>query len=707
MASYGEDELLDAWIDEVLSTIGFDTLSETTLPDGNGHTDRLLFESASERRTAARERRDGRSAAAFEHAAAVLEAKQWDASFTERFSEGRAYRDASHQVKYYLERTPDALQWGILTDGKTWRLYGTKEYETQTYYEVDLPDLLETGDVEAFKYFYVFFRAAAFSVASGRAGDATFLDAVWSESETAAQELGEDLQNNVFTALRVLGEGFVATDGSEIDPGDAERLGDLKEQSLVLLYRLMFVLYAESRGLIDPDDPRAAAEYDDNFGLDALRREIGEEVGEAADERAFEREYSDYSTAMWSRLENLFSLIDAGNEELGIPPYNGGLFDADEHAFLATHEVADRYLAEVIYRLSTTETDEGFVPADYADLDTRHLGTIYEGLLEHEFAIAPEGYAAVAAEGGQEWKPASEVTVADAVETVEAGEFYVVNDEGERKATGTYYTPDYVVTYIVEETVDPLIEAIESNLAADGLEPSDGEYFRRFWQAVLDLRILDPAMGSGHFLTKATGYLTEQVMNVVREQEIQSYDEQDLRRRVSKECIYGVDVNGMAVELAKLSMWLETLAADQPLAFLDHHLKTGNSLVGSDITDVLSNGETGGQLTLTEAFPRTRKRALDHVMDRVSELLAIDNETLADIKSMEEIYADVRADPLYGRLFAMANVHTASAFGLDVPDDAIEQMARAIEDDGDWAAIEGEDWFRSARAMADDKAFFH
>jgi len=214
-------------------------------------------------------------------------------------------------------------------------------------------------------------------------------------------------------------------------------------------------------------------------------------------------------------------------------------------------------------------------------------------------------------------------------------------------------------------------------------------------------------MGSGHFLTKATGYLTEQVMNVVREQEIQSYDEREFRRRVSKECIYGVDVNGMAVELAKLSMWLETLAADQPLAFLDHHLKTGNSLVGSDITDVLSDGEAGGQLTLTEAFARTRKRALDHVMDRVSELLAIDNETLADIKSMEEIYADVRADPLYGRLFAMANVHTASAFGLDVPDDAIEQMARAIEDDGDWAAIEDEDWFRSAQAMADDEAFFH
>jgi len=386
----------------------------------------------------------------------------------------------------------------------------------------------------------------------------------------------------------------------------------------------------------------------------------------------------------------------------------GGLFDEESHAFLTENEVSDRHLAEVVYRLSTTETDEGHVAADYADLDTRHLGTIYEGLLEHEFAIAPEAYAAVAAEGGQEWKPADEVTVADAVETVEQGELYVVNDEGERKATGAYYTPDYVVTYIVEKTVDPLIEAIEADLAEMAVEPGSQEYVIAFWERVTDLKILDPAMGSGHFLTKATGYLAEAVMERVRDLETSSlFDEEKVRREISKECIYGVDVNGMAVELAKLSMWLETLAADQPLAFLDHHLKTGNSLVGSDITDVLSDGEAGGQLTLTETFARTRKRALDHVMDRVSELLAIDNETLADIKSMEEIYADVRADPLYGRLFAMANVHTASAFGLDVPDDAIEQMARAIEDESDWAAIEDENWFRSAQAMADDEAFFH
>src|SRR5699024_4331893 len=123
--------------------------------------------------------------------------------------------------------------------------------------------------------------------------------------------------------------------------------------------------------------------------------------------------------------------------------------------------------------------------------------------------------------------------------------------------------------------------------------------------------------------------------------------------------------------LAKLPTGRATLAADQPLAFLDHHLKAGNSLVGSDITDVLADEDEPGQMTLAD-FARTRRRALGEVMNNMSELLAIDNETLDDVHSMEEIYKRIREDPLYEHLQAMATVHTAGEFGLDVPDDAIE-----------------------------------
>src|SRR6056297_495711 len=184
-----EDSLVDKWIDPVLDVLGYGMRPEATLPDGGGYVDRLLFESEDARREAEMQGMEGDADELFKRASAVLEAKQWGSSFTERFSEERQYRDASHQVKFYLERTPESVQWGILTDGKKWRLYGTKDYETQTFYEIDLPELLESGDVEAFKYFYLFFRPEAFKQVAGT----SFLDTVWNESETAATELGEDL----------------------------------------------------------------------------------------------------------------------------------------------------------------------------------------------------------------------------------------------------------------------------------------------------------------------------------------------------------------------------------------------------------------------------------------------------------------------------------------------------------------------------------
>jgi type I restriction-modification system DNA methylase subunit len=699
--SYDEDELIDEWIQEVVEHLGYETRTETTLPDGGGFTDLLLYESETERRKAAESKRDGDVAASFATASAVLEAKQWGAAFDERFSEQRSYRDASHQLKYYLEHTPEDTDWGILTNGKQWRLYGTKDYATEIYYEVDLPELLANDDLEAFKYFFAFFRPAAFHETAGT----SFLDTVWNESELAAQELGEDLQDSVFTAMRVLAEGFVETNDLSLDAGDDERLAELKEQSLVLLYRLMFVFYAESRGLIEPEEPDLRDEYAENFSLNTLRQEISERIQSGDD---FD-DFSEFSTRKWSRLENLFDLVDTGEEQLDIPAYNGGLFDPEDNQFLTENEVADRYLAEVIYRIGTAENDDGEdVLADYADLDTRHLGSIYEGLLEHEFRIAPEDYAAVADDGGQVWKPTESVAEGDAVETVESGDLYVVNDDGERKATGAYYTPDYVVSYIVEETVDPLLAEIHEDLQADGLEESDREYFRRFYESVRELTVLDPAMGSGHFLTTTVQYLTEQVMQVAREQDV-GFGEQEIRRSISKECIYGVDVNGMAVELAKLSMWLETLAADKPLAFLDHHLKTGNSLVGSNIYDVLSEeGEDGKQTTLFDDFREIRTKTLAHVRDLMDDLVAIDNDELGDIKQMEETYDEIRGDPLYRRLLELANVHTAERFGLDVPDGVYETMAEAIEHEDEWQAdVVDTDWCRSAQMMAAEEGFFH
>lgn len=703
---YSEDALIDAWIDDVLDTLGFGTTPEVALPETRGFVDYLLYDSHDTRREAAEiYLRSDQEHDLFIRGSAVLEAKQWDADFTETFNERRPYRDASHQIKHYLEKTPSQIEWGILTNGRKWRLYGTRDYETETYYEVDLPELLESGSLEEFKYFYVLFRSAAFEEVAGE----TFVDRVWSESEIATQELGEDLQDNIFTALRVLGRGFIETNNLDIDPSDEETMAKLKEQSLVLLYRLMFVLYAESRDLINPEDAQSRSVYAENFSLDEIRRDIFEEI---EDGKTLDQAYTEYATDMWTRLQDLFSLIDEGEDNLGIPPYNGGLFNEDEHQFLSEYAVSNRHLAEVIYRLSTTRgRDKEPVLADYADLDTRHLGSIYEGLLEHEFRIAPEDYAAVKEDEAEVWKPATEVTVADAVETVPEGGLYVVNDEGERKATGSYYTPDYIVTYIVEETVGPLVAEIEAELASADVEPGTEEYVVAFWEQVSDLKVLDPAMGSGHFLTKATGYLAEQVMSQVRDLETATlFNEEWIRRHIAKECIYGVDLNGMAVELAKLSMWLETLAADQPLAFLDHHLKEGNSLVGSDVeqieqleSDIIADSD---QSSLAE-FGGTRQGTIDRVMDRYQEFLAIENENIEDVREMKRKYAEIEEDVLRQRLLSMLNVHTAESFNLSLPSGAYERMAKALEHEEKWAEVEELDWFKAAQNLASQYNFLH
>jgi hypothetical protein len=255
------------------------------------------------------------------------------------------------------------------------------------------------------------------------------------------------------------------------------------------------------------------------------------------------------------------------------------------------------------------------------------------------------------------------------------------------------------------------------DLAGQSARGEDRGFAAEFADRVFDLKILDPAMGSGHFLTSAIDYLAREIIDAqerqAEQQGIESIDQsRDInwaRRQVAQRCIYGVDLNPLAVELAKVSLWLRTLAAEQPLAFLDHHLKTGNSLIGSDIEDVLDNSESAtedGQLTLQQSFARTRQKALEHVMDRFQDLLSIDNESLGDVKEMEAAFEDVRDDLLYQNLLAMANVHTAEAFGVNIPEDAYKQMAEGLRDNT-WEEIEGQDWFKNAEAMANEKNFFH
>ena len=199
----------------------------------------------------------------------------------------------------------------------------------------------------------------------------------------------------------------------------------------------------------------------------------------------------------------------------------------------------------------------------------RHLGNIYEGLLEYQPRIASEDLVIVSNRGSETVEPKSSP---DQEIAYSEGEVYLLTDKGERKATGSYYTPDYIVRYIVENTLAPLCEG-------------------KSVDEILSLKILDPATGSGHFLVGVVDYLAEELIthpDAPHMTETAS-EETELaywRRRVVESCVYGVDLNPMAVELAKLSLWLHTVAKGEPLSFLDHHIRCGNSLIGAKIENL-------------------------------------------------------------------------------------------------------------------------
>ena len=648
----------------------------------------------------------------YAEAIAVADAKRWGRPLDTRGSgeHNRDFENPSYQIHVYL-REVDAAQWAVLTNGQKWRLYyGPTSHRLDSYYEVDLPTILEDGDLEDFKYFYLFFRQEAFIEDAG--GD-SFLDDVYGESNVFAQELGEDLQENIYEAINVLSEGYLHYSDNDLDEEDLDLIHD---SSLIYLYRLIFVLYAEAEGrdLLDTDN----AIYEEQYSLNALKQEIADELDSA------DLKYRDWQDNLSSRLDELFSLIDQGSksqgipeEDLYIPAYNGGLFrtdpdedDSDEARFLANHTVGDGYLARVVELVTRSQNGGGKIFVDYSSLDVRHLGSIYEGLLAYTLEVAD---GPLTLDEG-EYVPAND---GDDV-VVNEDKVYLTTGSGERKATGSYYTPEYVVEYMVDETLGPLVDDIRDDLAGQN-RFDDGGFADQFADQIFELKVLDPAMGSGHFLTSAIDYLAREIIDAqerqAEQQGVETIDtERDInwaRRNVAQRCIYGVDLNPLAVELAKVSLWLRTLAAEQPLAFLDHHLKTGNSLVGSDIEAVLTGGSDdirseSGQLTLQQSFDRTRQHAIEHVMNRFQDLLSIDNETLEDAKEMEDVYDTVRKDPLYQHLLAMANVHTAEQFGVAVPSDAYQQMAEALRDKS-WTAVETLDWFQTAQTVAGNERFFH
>ena len=644
---YNEAALEQEWIRPILDVLGHVYHVQPSLAGAAGTPDYVFFADEPAKQAAARV---WGTPAFWETALAVGDAKRWDRPLDKRLVNGApdAFTNANpcFQINYYLQRT--GRTWGVLSNGRRWRLY-YRETSSQLdiFYEVDLAQLIEQDDrsaersrrsLAAFRYFYLFFRAAAFHLdADGRC----WLDEVLDQSAAYAVHVGDELKGRVYEALRLLAQGFLDYPTNQVFsakpglcPDPTTDLSPVHDGCLILLYRLLFLLYAESRGLLPLDNPS----YGGQYSLKAIKEDIAHKMDTGV-------VYLAKKATLWDDLRTLFDIICNGQEALGVPAFDGRLFDPARYPFLEERTIGDKYLAQAIDLLARAEAGpgQGLSFVDYRDLSIRHLGSIYEGLLEYRLAYATEEMAVVRRDKRgkkEEIVPASEAEKPGFaektrfLERIPAGQVYLVTDRGERKATGSYYTPDYIVKYIVEQTLGPLAdsqaEAVEKEIAALKAKNKGGarrmqaykdELSRlqnSFADRILDLNTLDPAMGSGHFLVEATNYLarriveagvvtkalangsTEPVLSGAEGLTGAGDEESELsywRRRVVERCIYGVDLNPLAVELAKLSLWLATVARGKPLSFLDHHLRCGNSLIGARVADL-------------QALPVRKKRRL-------------------------------------------------------------------------------------------------
>ena len=609
--------------------------------------DYLLFtDAAAKERAAARSRAEDR----YQDAAVVEESKRFGLPLDARDEDAGGQARTPHgQILRYLSTadiiSSGAVRWGILTNGGVWRLYNYGARPRATgYYEADLAQIIRSGDDEALRRFYLLFRRDSFIRQAG--ATTTFLEDALAEGRRYEERVAQDLSGVVFervfpSLVQALADATEA--GADPVSGYGAGLEPVRQAALICLYRLLFVHYAEDRGLLPVNDARYA-----DYGL---RKPVREHIARRMQQNAV---FSSRATGYYDKLFNLWRMIDEGDPDIGLPPYNGGLFATDTAPLLETIRLPDAQLAPIIYDLSHTETDGHRRFINYRDMSVQQLGSIYERLLEREplrhddgrITVRPNPYA--------------------------------------RKDSGSFYTPQELVDLIVERTLQPLIEerltqfeATATALRSDRRPQAERlEELRRLdpAAAVLDLKLLDPAMGSGHFLVTAVDYLSDTIAELVeyvpavptwlrdpyvsplvervesiRQDILRRAQESDwvldtslltdqaiIRRMVLKRCIYGVDKNPLAVELAKVSLWLHSFTVGAPLSFLDHHLRCGDSLIGLRVWDAV------GELNrLGGVFAGSAIAGAEGATKTMQEIEALSDADIAEVRESALLFRGV------------------------------------------------------------------
>lgn len=464
---------------------------------------------------------------------------------SERFGEDHKRRTAFGLLQEYLNASENVL-WGIVCDGESLRIVRDNSSLTKpAWISVELKRIFDEQIYADFAVFWLLCHRSRFETPEGSVSDCILEK--WKEAGRAVGTRARDqLRIGVEEAIELLGQGFLAnTDNNELRL--ALQSGRLTTQHyfqelLRVVYRLIFLITIEERDLIHPEGTSEQVRnlYLNGYGVKRLR------------EKSIRRTTYDRFSDLWDSLKIVFKGLGQGESRLGLPAL-GGLFDASQTVVLNTARIDNGFFLQAVLKLYWLKSDSGVVRVNWRDMGPEELGSVYESLLE----LVPQ-----VSEGGQRF-------------SFLRGEDARGNS---RKLTGSYYTPDDLVQTLLDSALEPVVANTIKNNPQDPVK------------ALLNLTIIDPACGSAHFLLAAARRLAVHVARLEADGTPTSKEYRSALRRVIGHCIYGVDRNPMALELARMSLWLEAMTPEAPLNFLDHHMVCGDALIGLLNLEVLNDG---------------------------------------------------------------------------------------------------------------------
>ncbi len=484
-------------------------------------------------------------------------------------------RSATQLLQAYLNADEGAL-WGIVVDGAILRLLRDNISLTRpSWIEINLEKIFDEGLYNEFAVFWLLVHSSRFGATGSRPSDCS-LERWYEEGLTVGSTVREKLRDGFRLALEELGTGLLENSSNgelrhKIQTGGLNRQ-NFFEELLRLVYRLIFLLVAEDRNLLHTlNAPKSVREtYRRGYSVSRLR------------DRCTNSSSLNRHCDSWDGLCVLFDALASGESRLGLPAL-GGLFDELKLIDLENLRISNKRLLKAIWHLTWFRSDNQLLTrVNWRDMETEELGSVYESLLEL-------------------------VPIVDLETRKFTFNLDIARGKGnKRKSTGSYYTPNSLVQLLLKITLDPLLETAES------FNPSDPV------DAILDLTIIDPACGSGHFLLGAAHRVAGCIMYHRSTGSYSQEEYQHALREVVNKCVYGVDCNPMAVELCKVALWIETLEPGKPLSFLDAKIRCGNSLIGvfdpeyqiirNGLPDEAFNPLTGDDKQVAKTYKSINKR---------------------------------------------------------------------------------------------------